>query len=191
MADLANQVDEFEAMSARGLDDHIDTDKLTEWLTDKYNDAHRRALAAGDAGDHEAMTRLGNEVAYYDQLLKSVQEGKNPLADSTAQIAHLEDAGKAGNDAAAAQAEAYRTYQAGFIDVLSDPSYHRSAADMGDTTYAPVHSTRPELGATPEEMVTSRTPDNIDSDVFVSRVGGGAGRLASRRGWRRRLRRQA
>ena len=120
----------------------------------------------------EAMTRLGNEVAYYDQLLKSVQEGKNPLADSTAQIAHLEDVRQGRQRRRRRPGRGLQElYQQEFVDILSDPSYHRSAADMGDTTYAPVHSTRPELGATPEEMVTPRTTDNIDSDVFVSRVG--------------------
>ena len=110
-------------------------------------------------------------MTYYDQLLKSVQEGKNPLADSTTQIAYLKQSGEAGNADAAAKADAYENFQQLFVDILSDPSYHRSAADMGDTTYAPVHSIRPELGATPEELATPRTTDNIDSDVFVSRVG--------------------
>ena len=171
MADLANRVDEFNAISAQGLDSHIDTDKLTQWLTDKVSDAQRRLGEALDANDPEAAARLSDEMTYYDQLLKSVQEGKNPLADSGAQIAYLKQSGKNGNADAAAKADAYENFQQLFVDILSDPSYHRSAADMGDTTYAPVHSIRPDLGATPEELATPRTTDNIDSDVFVSRVG--------------------
>ena len=171
MADLANRVDEFNAISAQGLDSHIDVDKVTDWLTDKMSDAQRRLGEALEAGDSEAAARLSDEMTYYDQLLKSVQEGKNPLADSSAQIAYLKQSGKNGNADAAAKADAYENFQQLFVDILSDPSYHRSAADMGDTTYAPVHSIRPDLGATPEELATPRTTDNIDSDVFVSRVG--------------------
>ena len=134
-ADLGQRADEF-GSAGPGLDRHIDQARLLDWLTSQQMDAARRLDSAPDA----QKGKISEEMAYFQQLFLAVQEGRNPLRESTDQIAYLRSVDNA------AQADDFLQYQARLEEVLSDPSYHKSAAELGDTTYAPVAFLRPELG---------------------------------------------
>ena len=59
--------------------------------------------------------------------------------ESSEQIAYLRSVG------ATDQAEAYLRYHDDLLQTVSDPAFHRSAAEMGDNTYAPRAFLWPEL----------------------------------------------
>ena len=65
-------------------------------------------------------------------------------------------------------------------ETISDPSFHKTAAEMGEATYAPVHFKRPDLGTAPtlEDTAVPAAVDNVDTDVLSAEVRepGGASR---------------
>ena len=134
---LSGRADEFaNAARTQQIDRHIDQAQLLDWLLEQQNAAAERiATASTDAEG----TAAGQEMSYWHQLIQAVGEGKSPTVESSEQIAYLRSVG------ATDQAEAYLRYHDDLLQTVSDPAFHRSAAEMGDNTYAPRAFLWPEL----------------------------------------------
>ena len=154
LAEVAMRTDEFSGAapwSPRApIDPNIDTGKLRRWLQDQADQAQERLLAART---DEAQQLAGWEWGYYVQLIRSLDEGVNPLAVSNEQIAVMSiNTGKpiptqVADEVAATAAEGhelvsprpqpgdeaylYASLQELLIATLSDPEFHRSAEEMG------------------------------------------------------------
>ena len=154
LAEVAMRTDEFSGAapwSPRApIDPNIDTGKLRRWLQDQADQAQERLLAART---DEAQQLAGWEWGYYVQLVRSLDEGVNPLAVSNEQIAVMsintgkpiptqvadEVAATAGEGhelvsprpQAGDEAYLYASLQELLIATLSDPEFHRSAEEMG------------------------------------------------------------
>ena len=85
---------------------------------------------------------------FYQQAHLAAKEGRNPLVDLGDQISYLR--GKFDVDVpieelpenlqtTALPAQNFQLHQQELIDLLSDPTFYKSAAIMGDDTYAPVN----------------------------------------------------
>ena len=139
-ADLAGRSDEFEG-AARGtlqpLDPHIDQQKLLDWLQAQEDAAMQRMAGVADP---DAIQAANHEVTYFRQMITAMEDGRNPLTESGDQIAFLR---RVDPD----QVAIYEDFHGRLLQALSDPSFHKSAAEMGDATYAPVVHLRPELGS--------------------------------------------
>ena len=166
--DFAQRGDEFEGIRSGAtfrLDRHIDQDKLTDWLDSRFADAMANADPANQ------LSR--DEVAFYQQAHLAAKEGRNPLQDLGDQIAYLMgkydpnvpiDDLPEDQQIIARQVQNFQRHQAELVEVLSDPAFHKTAAAMGDDTYAPV-LLRPDLGeAPPPSAGEVRTPV-FDPDV--------------------------
>ena len=152
-SDFVQRADEFEGVRTGAsfpLDKHIDQDALRDWLDKRFTDA----MATADPANQASR----DEVAFWQQAHVAVKEGRNPLQDLGDQIAYL--LGKIdpnvpieelpeNQQVIARQIQNFQIQQQELIDILGDPAFHRSAATMGDDTYAPVHFVRPELGDPP------------------------------------------
>ena len=176
--DLAQRSDEFEGIrtgAAFPLDRHVDQDKLTEWLEQRFTDAMANADPTNQASR--------DEVAFYQQAHLAAQEGRNPLVDLGDQIFYLRgkfDANVPIDDlpenlqTTARQAENFQIHQQELMDLLSDPAFHKSAAVMGDDTYAPMHVLHPELGNPPPAGVGDVQTQIFDAEVAQpAQLGGG------------------
>ena len=90
-ADLGERADEFES-AAQGtlqpLDRHIDQAKLLDWLQSQQEDAMRRVM---DTSDPAASQAASHEATYFQQMVTALEEGRNPLAESSDQIAYLRE----------------------------------------------------------------------------------------------------
>ena len=173
--DLVQRGDEFEGIRSGTtfpLDRHIDQDKLTEFLEQRFMDAMANADPTNQASR--------DEVAFYQQAHLAAKEGRNPLVDLGDQISYLR--GKFDVDVpiedlpenlqtTALQAQNFQLHQQELIDLLSDPAFHKSAAVVGDDTYAPVNFLRPELGNAPSAGVGGVQTRIFDSEV--AQLGGG------------------
>ena len=164
LAEVAMRTDEFSGAapwSPRApIDPNIDTGKLRRWLQDQADQAQERLLAART---DEAQQLAGWEWGYYVQLVRSLDEGVNPLAVSNEQIAVMSiNTGKpiptqVADEVAATAAQSHELVsprpQAGdeaylyarlqdlLIATLSDPQFHRSAEEMGAGAFTfPVRS---------------------------------------------------
>ena len=166
--DFAARTDEF-AGTALGsqrlpIDPNIDTDKLRRWLQEQIGAAQENYFAAQVAGDQAGWTQANWEVVFYDQVLKSLDAGMNPLAESSEQTFFIQATkvipenekyiaqttadiialGLDPNDfdiippraADQDQLDAFLEFHDRFVETLSDPEFHRSAAEVGDS-YAP------------------------------------------------------
>ena len=152
-SDFVQRADEFEGVRTGAsfpLDKHIDQDALRDWLDKRFTDA----MATADPANQASR----DEVAFWQQAHVAVKEGRNPLQDLGDQIAYL--LGKIdpnvpieelpeNQQVIARQIQNFQIQQQELIDILGDPAFHRSAATMGDDTFAPVHFVRPELGDPP------------------------------------------
>ena len=168
-ADLVQRGEEFEGIRSGAtfpLDRHIDQDKLTEFLEQRFIDAMANADPTNQASR--------DEVAFYQQAHLAAKEGRNPLVDLGDQISYL--GGKFDPNVpiedlpedlqtTARQAQNFQLHQQELIDLLSDPAFHKSAAVMGDDTYAPVNFLRPELGNPPPAGVGDVQTRIFDSEV--------------------------
>ena len=168
ITDLGSRADEFEGVktgSAFPLDPHIDQQKLAQWLDERMQDAARQMMEAATAGDTEAQKAWSNEMTYFQQVSLALEQGRNPLIESGDQGVYLRETGRT------EQAEVYLKLHDSLMETMSDPSFHKSAAEMGDTTYAPV-LTRPELGAAPalDDTAVPAAVDNVDTDVLRAEV---------------------
>ena len=145
--DLLDRADEFAHRGPgvrKGLDPHIDQQKLGDWLNTRVQDAQRRANEMMQANDFEGVQAASHEMTYYDQLLQALKNGRDPVEESGDEIGYLK-----GVDGGQHQADIYLGYHDALLEVLSDPSFHRSADEMGDATYAPAYFLRPDLGRVP------------------------------------------
>ena len=161
LVDVAARTDEF-AGTALGsqrlpIDPNIDTEKLRSWLEGQMRLAEENF---GTAESMEDVQRASWTRDYYDQLLKSLNAGMNPLAESSEQTifiqvtkvdgfneqytaqtaAELAALGLDPDDFAIIpprapdqdQLDVYLALHDGFVETLSDPEFHRSAAEVGD-----------------------------------------------------------
>ena len=161
IVDVAARTDEF-AGTALGsqrlpIDPNIDTEKLRSWLEGQIRLAEEQF---GTAESMEDVQRVSWTRDYYDQLLKSLNAGMNPLAESSEQTifiqvtkvdgfneqytaqtaAELAALGLDPDDFAIIpprapdqdQLDVYLALHDGFVETLSDPEFHRSAAEVGD-----------------------------------------------------------
>ena len=168
ITDLGSRADEFEGVktgSAFPLDPHIDQQKLAQWLDERMQDAARQMMEAASAGDAETQKAWSHEMTYFQQVSLALEQGRNPLIESGEQGVYLRETGRT------EQAEVYLKLHDSLMETMSDPSFHKSAAEMGDTTYAPV-LTRPELGAAPalDDTAVPAAVDNVDTDVLRAEV---------------------
>ena len=166
LADVAAHTDDFSGVaigSQRGpIDPNIDVDKLRSWLEDQKLAAQQAMM--DPETPFEDFQRLSWTQDYYDQMLKALDAGINPLAESSDQVAFIQ-AGKVepykaqfADEIAAAEAagdwvlipprapdqdqlDLFRELHDGLMGTLSDPEFFRSAEEMGgDTFTAAVHS---------------------------------------------------
>ena len=157
--DLANQADVFAAAAKMPLDPHIDQAKLRSWLEDQQAETMRQMQEAIEAGDPNAIQETNHRATYYQQMVRAISEGRSPLLESNDQIVYLRSMG------AKRQVEVLMEEHTRLIEVMADPTFHKSALDMGESTYAPVHMRRPELGRNPFEPPTTPDPGNLPDDV--------------------------
>ena len=169
LIDVAARTDEF-AGTAFGsqrlpIDPNIDTDKLRSWLQEQIRVAQDRFATATMAGDQAGWTHANWEVGFYDQVLKSLDAGMNPLAESSEQTifiqaakvipedqkyiaqttADLIELGLDPNDfdivppraADQGQLDAFLEFHDRFVDILSDPEFHRSTPALGAPNFIP------------------------------------------------------
>ena len=142
---LSGRTDEFaNAARTQQLDRHIDQAQLLDWLTGQQNNAMERVATA----PLEENAVLAQEASYWHQMAQAVSDGRSPVAESSEQIAYLRSVG------ATEQAEAYLRYHDDLLQTVSDPAFHRSAAEMGDNTYAPRAFLWPELGRGVDPVTT-------------------------------------
>ena len=109
---------------------------MLAWLEGQQQDFLQRAMDAEDAGDMDAMLEYHHSRTLYGQLHLVLSAGGDPLQEAADQIAYLRAVG--GYD----EAGLYLKLQGDLMGVLSDPAYHRTAAEMGDATYSPLDFTR-------------------------------------------------
>ena len=139
-AELVRQEDIFAGTrtgSRKGLDPHIDQQKLLDWFDEQERDLMQRAMDAEDAREFEAMLEYHHSRTLYNQLRLVLSEGGDPLQEAADQIVYLRAVG--GHDE---EAGLYLKLQSELMEALSDPAYHRTAAEMGDATYSPLDFTR-------------------------------------------------
>ena len=153
LVEFAARTDEFSGAaigSQRGpIDSNIDTAKLKRWLEEQRGYAEARLQIAIDVGDSDNFELLSKERDYFDQMVKALEAGENPLNESGEQIAFVrrkvdEYYAKFADEIAAAEVEGYvfipprppeeehldlfMQHNADLIEVLSDPYYMRSAS---------------------------------------------------------------
>ena len=157
---VAARTDEFAGTalgSQRILDPNIDVDKLRSWLEEQM---HLAEADFGTAQSMEDVQRASWTRDYYDQLLKSLNAGMNPLAESSEQTIFIQGTKvNAFNDQYTAQTAAelaalgldpnefaiipprapdqdqldvYLALHDGFAETLSSPEFHLSAEEVGD-----------------------------------------------------------
>ena len=134
VADLRNAIDEIEGMvhhsvvefatrtdefsgAALGsqrapIDSNIDTAELRGWLEKQMGYAEAKFGAAVEAGDQHGWELASKERDYFDQMIKSLNAGQNPLNESGEQIVFLRKKvqdyyAKYAGDVAAAAEEGY------------------------------------------------------------------------------------
>ena len=166
VVEFASRTDEFSGMaigSQRGpIDPNIDTGKLKRWLEEQRGYADARLAAAMEANDTAHYDILSKERDFFDQLIKSIEGGENPLNESGEQIAFVrrkvdEYYSNFADEIAAADADGYvftpprppeedhldlfieRNQQ--LIDRLSDPNYMRTAASQPPPLDLTAHGT--------------------------------------------------
>ena len=166
LADVAAHTDDFSGVaigSQRGpINPNIDVDKLRSWLEEQKLAAQQAMM--DPQTPFENFQRLSWTQDYYDQTLKALDAGINPLAESSDQVAFIQAAkvepykAQFADEIAAAEAagdwvlipprapdqdqlDLFRELHDGLMGTLSDPEFFRSAEEMGgDTFTAAVHS---------------------------------------------------
>ena len=156
IAALASRTEEFSGAARQPLDRHIDETQLLDWLMARQNDATERVATV----PLEEKAVAAQEVSYWQQLFLAASEGRNPVAESSEQIAYLRSVGNTG------QADAFLRYHDDLLQTVSDPTFHRTAAEMGDNTYAPRAFLWSELGRAAE--VTNPPPATGELDGIAA-----------------------
>ena len=170
IVDVAAQSAEFSGAAVGSqrvpIDAGIDTDKLRSWLDEqllRVQDMFAEAEQLADPVAREkAVQDASWEAAYWVQLIKALDEGINPLADSSEQIAlirvekvdpylaqfagDIADAEQFGyifippRTADQEQLDLFIRLQEQLAETLSDPEFFRSVDEMGgDTVTAAGH----------------------------------------------------
>ena len=170
LVEVAARTDEF-AGTALGsqrlsIDPNISTEKLRSWLEEQKLAAFNACM--DPATPTEDLQRWSWTRDYYDQLLKSLNAGMNPLAESSEQTIFIQVAKvNAFNDQYTAQTAAelaalgldpddfaiipprapdqdqldvYLALHDGFAETLSSPEFHLSAEEVGDRYRAALHN---------------------------------------------------
>ena len=139
--DLANRADEFNGVGqwSNRLDAYFDEDKLRHRLDLEFDKVLQQLFDAEDMAGGDAMAVLGNEPAYYQQMLLAVQEGRNPLYESADQIAYLQSVGNS------VKADEYLEYHERLRLLMADPQFHRTPTPT-DSGNAAADFLRPDLG---------------------------------------------
>ena len=158
LADVVLRTDEFSGAAIGSqrapIDRNIDTEMLRSWLQDQEQQAHAKLLATDDVKAQQLATW---EWGYYVQLIRSLDEGVNPLATSNEQIAvmqinkvdpyyaaYADEVADAAEDGyvlvisrpqAEDEVDLYVKLQELLVATLSDPQFHRSADEMGADAY--------------------------------------------------------
>ena len=153
LGDVADHTMDFSGVlqgSQRGrIDSDIDVDKLRGWLEDRKLVAQRAMMDPQTS--FESMQGLSWTSDYYDQMLKALDAGINPLAESSDQVVFIQvakvDAFNAqfADEIAAAAAEGwvfvpprapdqdqldlFLDLHDGLMSTISDPEYFRSAEE--------------------------------------------------------------
>ena len=168
LTDVAAHTDDFAGVaigSQRGpIDPNIDVDKLRSWLEEQKLAAQQAMFDAQTPNEARQLWSWTSD--YYDQLLKALDAGINPLAESSDQVAFIQAAKVnpyyaqfADEIAAAARPDAgewvlipprapdqdqldlFLELHDGFMETVSDPEFFRSAEEMGTDTFTPaVHN---------------------------------------------------
>ena len=161
IADVATQSAEFSGAALGSqrvpIDAGIDTEKLRTWLNEQLlrtQDMFAEAEQLADpVAKQKAVQDASWEAAYWIQLIKALDEGINPLADSSEQIAlirvekvdpylaqfagDIADAEQLGyvfvppRTADQEQLDLFIQLQEQLAETLSNPEFFRSADDMG------------------------------------------------------------
>ena len=170
IVDVAAQSAEFSGAAIGSqrvpIDAGIDTDKLRSWLDEQLMRTQDMFAEAEQLADpvarEKAVQDASWEAAYWVQLIKALDEGINPLADSSEQIAlirvekvdpylaqfagDIADAEQYGyifippRTADQEQLDLFIRLQEQLAETLSDPEFFRSVDEMGgDTVTAAGH----------------------------------------------------
>ena len=133
LAQFAARTDEFQGTalgSQHVLDPNIDVDKLRNWLQDQLQATQQTMM--DPQTPFEDLPRLSWTQDYYDQMLKALDMGTDPLAESSDQVAFIRT--KLDGQA---QVDVFLDLQDGLIGTLSDPEFFRSADEMGLDAFTP------------------------------------------------------
>ena len=156
---------DHQTLQGLNLDHHIDRQKLLDELTRRKEAAWLDLQQASDSSDADAMIRANREMDYYEQMRFTLEQGRNPLVESSEQIAYLRSTGRS------EQADQFTQYQGELESLLSDPDYHKSADQLGAHTYAPASAVRPDLSgrSDPVHAITyvPGAIDDIDMQSFL------------------------
>ena len=178
IVEFAARGDEFAGTalgSQRGpIDPNIDTQKLRDWL-------EKQKVAAFNACTNPATPSADMQAwswtrDYYDQLIKALDAGMNPLAESSEQIsfvqitkvdANADDVLNPIRVEAQDQLNIFRPLHDGLLDKLSDPAFQRTATEMGTEAFTPAVRTRFEadeafLGPDSLRKRARRPPSPLD-----------------------------
>ena len=165
LADVAVRTGEFSGAALGSqrapIDPNIDTEKLRSWLQNQMQEAIETELAV-PMDDEVALKLAAQERSYYFEMLKSLDEGVNPLASSNEQIvvirinkvdphyAQYADEIASGLPYPHIQAQdeldLYVKLQELLVATLSDPQFHRSAEEMGADAFTAAIRSRIEAG---------------------------------------------
>ena len=172
IVELAARTDEFSGAAIGSqrapIDPGIDVDKLRGWLEERELQARVKFAELMASGDPHAAELAGWERAYYDQMIRMLDENVNPLAYSNEQIVFVKINkvdpyyAEFADDVAAAAAEGwdlvvprpkaedeldlYVELQKLLVATLEDPEFWRSAEDMGVDAFTPPVRARIEAG---------------------------------------------
>ena len=156
LADVAAHTDDFSGVaigSQRGpINPDIDVDKLRSWLEEQKLAAQQTMFDSETPNEARQLWSWTSD--YYDQLLKALDAGINPLAESSDQVAFIQAAkvnpynAQFADEIAAAEAagdwvlipprapdqdqlDLFLDLHDGLMGTLSDPEFFRSAEEMG------------------------------------------------------------
>ena len=176
LVEVAARTDEFSGTVLGSqrvpIDSSIDSDRVRSWLQDQLLKTQEKFIEAENIVDPEAKgqaVQLASwEAAYWDQMLKTLDAGVNPLADSGEQITlirvekvepyyapfkdQIAAAAAEGFDLVVPrpkdedQLDLFLELQDRLVATISDPEYFRSAEEMGADTFTPFVRARIEAG---------------------------------------------
>ena len=196
---VAARTDEF-AGTALGsqrasIDPNIDTQKLRAWLKEHYDEAENLMFhPATPSEDRQAWSWRRD---YYDQLLKTLDAGMDPLAESSEQISfiqitkvdtyyanwpveHADEIAEAAAEGyvlipprpdAQHQVDLFTELHDGLLTTLSNPEFFRSADEMGLDAFTPTVRARIEAGL--DDLMPDLRPPLTGGDAWPPLSGAG------------------